>query len=723
MRASSRFGGNRKPAAGKPQGSAAEDSDDGGGAASSSMRAPQASSAASAGDDSDDADGDEDLGAMRTFFPVSFGKKKEVKRVAPEAHQSTAGRLRGAGGDAGARRGGVQFGPRATDAATSAGASQRAARAEAQAKQDAEAAAAAAAVARMGIVEQRGESDAEEEAPDEVPAPGREAEVIPVTHEVAIPGHAKAVTAMSLDPKGSRMVTGGLDGVVRYYDFNGMSEAKEPFRIVEPVDCHMVQSLSFSTTGGVALVVCSDSHARIYDRDGSSKPVQTTVKGDMYVRDMQHTKGHTQMLTGGMWHPFHSEQWITSSLDGTLRIWDINTAGVGMDQLLPSLHVLKTLDKRNVCVGGASGRAGGLHPCCCAYSPNDAKMIVGGCSDGSVQVFFEKQRYMKPDRILRTAHTDRVTDLGFICRGQQPNLMVTRSLDDTMKVWDTRMLNDAKGPVKTFNDLPCGGQEKAGVCVSPDGKYLVAGTALSKGALGSASIRVYDTQDFRQVKALDFGQKSPIVLKWPGALNQLIVGTSSGEVTMLYSPFSSVKGALHFVGKKAKTRESQPIEYAGHGPIFNMTDKDDIQKFWSTGHGNMQNIRRQETRQAQKTLTPIRPPVQGDKNAGSSDQMAFAALVLKSGAKQLHLNKATGMEMDSQKALLAYADRTKEPSLVDHAYSKTQPTKILDWSEDLSEGDKRMSTLKGGDFCRKCGQKMCRCTDYSEWGSKRQKTG
>jgi len=574
----------------------------------------------------------------------------------------------------------------------------------------------------MGISE-REEAGDDDAQPDELPEPGREAEVIPVSHEVDIPAHNKAVTAMSIDPKGSRMVTGGLDGAVRYFDFGGMSEAKESFRILEPVDGHMVQSLSFSTTGGVVLVVCSDSHARIYDRDGSSKPIQTTVKGDMYVRDMQHTKGHTQMLTGGMWHPLRSEQWITSSLDGTVRIWDLNATPVGMDQVLPSVHVLKTLDKRNVCVGGASGRSGGLHPCCCSYAPNDAKIIASGCSDGSVQLFFEKARYMKPDRILRTAHTDRVTDVGFICKGTASNLMVTRSLDDTMKIWDTRMLSDAKGPVKVLGDLPCGGQEKAGVCVSPDGKYLVAGTAFAKGALGSASVRIYDTEDYQQVKALDFGKKSPLKFLWPSELNQLVVSTSSGEVTMLYSPFSSKKGALHFVGKKAKTRAASAIEYAGTGPIFNMTDKDDIQKFWSTGHGNMQSIRRQEARQAQKTLTPIRPPVQGDKNAGSSDQMAFAALVLKSGAKQLHLNNAVGVEKDSQKALLAYAEKTAKPSLVDHAYAKTQPTKILDWSVEESEGDKRMSAIQAGEFCKKCGQKMCRCTDYSAWGNKRQKTG
>merc|ERR1711869_64183 len=114
---------------------------------------------------------------------------------------------------------------------------------------------------------------------------------------------------------------------------------------------------------------------------------------------------------------------------------------VGMDQVLPSIHVLKTLDKRNVCVGGASGRAGGLYPACCTYSPNGS-LIAGGCSHGSVQVFFEKARYLKPDRILRVAHKALVTSVAFLGDGVGGNKMLTRSMDSTMKMWDCKQLSD-----------------------------------------------------------------------------------------------------------------------------------------------------------------------------------------------------------------------------------------------------------------------------------------
>lgn len=671
------------------------------------------------GDEGDALEEEEVLPEMKGLFPVSFGKQKTTREVGFKVHN--AQRRKDTLAEAHAvKHTAAQIGRRRTDAATAAGAEIRAAR-KAAASQNRpsenepdhiggeEQAPRQAASSDMAVDES--------EEPDELPEPGREAEMLPVTHEVIIPAHVKAVTAMGLDPAGARMVTGGVDGNISFFDFNGMSESKQSFRTLDPVEGHRVQAISFGTTGSMLLVCCSDWSARIYDRDGSSKPIQTTVKGDMYVRDMQHTKGHTQMLTDGTWHPLHAENWLTASLDGTLRLWDINATPVGMDQQLPSLHVLKTLDKRNVCIGGGSGRAGGLHPCSCAVSLVDGKHIVGGCSDGSVQVFFEKARYQRPDRILRKAHSAAVTGVAFMGDGSRRHMMVTRSLDKSMKVWDCRMLSDEKGPIKTFDDLATF-HEKSGVCSSPDGRYIVTGTSSEKVALGDATVRVYDTTDFRLVRTLDFGKRPGIRFAWPRELNQLIVGTSSGEVVMLYSPFSSKKGAMHFVGRKAKLK-SAIMESESMGPVFCMTDRHDIEKFYTTGHGNMARIRKHEARMSQKTKTPTRPNFV-DPGRDAAD---FQAAVLKNGGIRLNSNTR---EQDSQKALLSYADKAeKDSKFVLNAYKSTQPEKILDYTIEVSEGDRRMSEMAGGDFCRKCGMKLCRCVDYSiygENGNKRQRT-
>lgn len=62
--------------------------------------------------------------------------------------------------------------------------------------------------------------------------------------------------------------------------------------------------------------------SQIYDRDGLT--LGEFVKGDMYIRDLKNTKGHISGLTCGEWHPKTKETILTSSEDGSLRIWDVN---------------------------------------------------------------------------------------------------------------------------------------------------------------------------------------------------------------------------------------------------------------------------------------------------------------------------------------------------------------------------------------------------------------
>ncbi|XP_042012055.1 WD repeat-containing protein 70-like [Salvia splendens] len=52
--------------------------------------------------------------------------------------------------------------------------------------------------------------------------------------------------------------------------------------------------------------------------------VSLSRKTDMYIRDLKNTKGHISGLTCGEWHPKDKQTILTSSEDGSLRIWDVN---------------------------------------------------------------------------------------------------------------------------------------------------------------------------------------------------------------------------------------------------------------------------------------------------------------------------------------------------------------------------------------------------------------
>jgi len=109
-----------------------------------------------------------------------------------------------------------------------------------------------------------------------------------------------------------------------------------------------------------------------------------------------------------------------------------------------------------------------------------------------------------------------------------------------------------------------------------------------------------------------------------------------------------------------------------------------------------------------------------------SDGMAFAALALKAGAKRLNLNSTrTGSNAtDAQRTLLSYQEKIEkkgmEMSLMGEAYHIAQAAASdkhkIDWTDDVSEGDRRMMEKMKGDYCRSCGQKVCRCVDYSKYG-------
>lgn len=64
---------------------------------------------------------------------------------------------------------------------------------------------------------------------------------LPVTHEVVLSGHTKAVSALSLDPSGARIVSGGYDYECKLWDFGGMSASFRAFRSWEPKEGHQVR--------------------------------------------------------------------------------------------------------------------------------------------------------------------------------------------------------------------------------------------------------------------------------------------------------------------------------------------------------------------------------------------------------------------------------------------------------------------------------------------------
>ena len=100
--------------------------------------------------------------------------------------------------------------------------------------------------------------------------------------------HSKAIVSLSVDAPGNRVVTGSLDYNLKIFDFGGMDSRHAAFKSLEVQSGHPVTSVSHSPSGDKFVVGCGSAQPRVYDRDGNL--IITFVKGDMYIRDMTHTK-------------------------------------------------------------------------------------------------------------------------------------------------------------------------------------------------------------------------------------------------------------------------------------------------------------------------------------------------------------------------------------------------------------------------------------------------
>ena len=79
------------------------------------------------------------------------------------------------------------------------------------------------------------ESDSESESEDDIQE-AQESLGVPISNEVVLEHGVKPVSAIGLDPAGARLVTGGYDALVKFWDFPGMNSSLQSFREIEPFD-------------------------------------------------------------------------------------------------------------------------------------------------------------------------------------------------------------------------------------------------------------------------------------------------------------------------------------------------------------------------------------------------------------------------------------------------------------------------------------------------------
>ncbi|KAL3132621.1 hypothetical protein ABBQ32_009149 [Trebouxia sp. C0010 RCD-2024] len=507
--------------------------------------------------------------------------------------------------------------------------------------------------------------------------------LLPVSHEVALEGQGKVVTSLDVDHSGSRLLAGSRDYSLRMFDFNGMKSDMRSFRRLEPSDGHPVHSVSLSPTGDAFLVATGSSQIKVYDRDGKERGV--SVAGDMYIRDLRNTKGHISPCTHAQWHPTDRFTGMTSSDDGSIRVWD-------------TWNVLqKTVIKPQL------AKPGRIAVTACAYN-HDGGLIGGGMFDGTLQIWDVKGKFgtaastgvvmpPKPQmiakqdwryvsgggRVLRNAHepSTEITSLAFASNGHS---LVSRGADETLKMWDLRKL---KAPVHVFTGLPTTHSE-TGCCFSPDESLILTGVSAQRDGTGGALL-FFDVNKLQLVRRIGT-VGSAVAVHWHSRLNQIFVGTgdkAGGCVRALYDPTLSERGVLLCAARKPRTKD--PLDF--EAPVVIHTPHA-LPMFKEA-----KQIRKRKSERDHDDAVKFHKPEVG--SSAATLGRGAAGLIGKTGGTLLtqYILKNHGMlknpaEEDIRAAILRHEAHADEFKAHTAAYNKTQPNKIFaeEEKEEQEEG-------------------------------------
>uniref|UniRef100_A0A3P9L818 WD repeat-containing protein 70 n=1 Tax=Oryzias latipes TaxID=8090 RepID=A0A3P9L818_ORYLA len=469
---------------------------------------------------------------------------------------------------------------------------------------------------------------------------------IPDTHEIILQHGTKTVSALALDPSGARLVTGGYDYDVRFWDFAGMDQSLQAFRSLQPCDCHQIKSLQYSITGDVLLVVSGNAQAKVLDRDGFN--VMECIKGD------QKTGGCMTFIFQIVNHILMRLNNLLSVLS-TVRTWDVKS-----EKQHKSVFKPRSFQGKKVI------------PVCCTYS-RDGKLIAAGCQDGSIQIW-DRNLSVHTKFHCRQAHAVG-SDTSCLCFSYDGVTLASRGGDDTLKVWDIRSfrkpVNEASGLTNYFSMTDC--------CFSPDNKLLLTGTSV-KREQGSGKLVFFDKLSFKRVYEIEVTNASVVRCLWHPKLNQVMAGTGNGLAKVYYDPVKSHRGAKLCVvksqrkGKHAETLTQDYIITPHALPMFRDARQRSTRKQLEKD--------RLDPKKSHKPEPPVSGPGRGGRVAAHGGTLSSFIV------KNIALDKTD--DSNPREAILRHAKEASEnPYWVAPAYKETQPEPVFaEESDEDEEADK-----------------------------------
>ncbi|EGD80899.1 hypothetical protein PTSG_01486 [Salpingoeca rosetta] len=517
------------------------------------------------------------------------------------------------------------------------------------------------------------DDDDEEEGDDDAAATaaGNEAEEsegvlgVPISHEVTLKHGSKPIVTFTLDPSGSRLITGSLDYEMRFWDFNSMDVRLQSFRRVTPHDGYPIRCLRYSNTGDCLIAATGSPLTKLYDRDGSE--MYESLRGDQYIYDKRRTHAHVAAVNCAWWHPRNRSLYITGSHDGTVRMWDMDDLGK------KSMHT-------GVC------RNRGKHvPVLSVHMNREGTMILAGCGDGTVHTFHSSEKAVRARDFAQShARDSEVTCVRFATNGRK---FISRSTDGTAKLWDVYRMSK---PELVADDLPC--FYNSTECVfSPDERFVLTGTS-GEGNSTAGMLVILKADTFERAYQVGVGPRGVISVLWHLKINQIVVGCTDGRIKVFFDPRKSDKGAKLCATRAP--REEDPLDR-----LF-MSDAVMAAKAGVAWGEDVRTLRRTaKSRKDKERKDPLKSkkpeePVKSDRGVGKGGRlMGYTSSLSQYIASRTAYDPTR--DEDPREAILRHAEAAeKEPYYIARAYAKTQPEPVYDMAEHPEEEEPKKKKKK-----------------------------
>ncbi len=504
----------------------------------------------------------------------------------------------------------------------------------------------------------------------------QEEDEFPVSHELILNTHERTITTMTVDPSGSRLITGSTDCTVKFHDFASMTPTTlRAFKSVDPTatktsantETHPVHHVEFNPLSpSQVLVITATPQAKIFNRDGEQ--LVEFVKGDMYLRDMHNTKGHISEITTGTWHPTDKNLCVTAGTDSTLRIWDV---GAKRCQKEVIVHKSK-----------AAGSAGRTRMTAVAWGSQvqgGSNLLVAAALDGSLVMWGGEGPYSRPAGEIREAHKANAWT-GGLDISTDGRTMVSRGGDNTIKLWDTRKF---KQPVSVVEHQSTSDQyANTDIRFSPTSSSIITGSA-------TGHLHILNPATLKPELVTPVTPGSPLLtVLWHEKLNQILTGSVNAETHVLYNPNISTRGAAMVMSKAPKRR------HIDDDP--NLTT--DLSQGLSGESIVTPNGVLTGTNQGAASYSARHPTIGMTASGRSRDprrpHIPMTTPFAKSQPDETHIKNniplSSMRDEDPREALLKYAEKAEKDPMFTNAWKQTQPKTIYaDISDNEEEPEKK----------------------------------